>query len=509
MPRVPRYEATRGIPAQAPVVRGDIGTAGAEFEALGKLGKVVGQIGLSVGERALELKQQDEDNYIIEQANTFDDSMLSVFIEARSKTGKDAIGNVGRLQALSDKQQRAILDKTPSHLQDALRQKLEVRSQHYEKRLATHEAVQRRVVNEINANASKENAAKKAYNIADSLVGLDETALQVAAFIGTARVESEQLGIPFTPEDRSAIYASAIDGMIDSNPYRANELLNIVRPELSAKHERYYGKAIPSAVKAADKEKERLKNKEKADKKEAEDAIAENWRQTVHVPKLADGTLTIPDIRNAPIPGKEKDELIRQLMTREKARAAGKDDPYEITNPKVYGTVSYAINTDPGSVTVDEIWDLHGKGLSTDDCQKFQKLWEQKTKDPKPEKDARQSNLIKKVERDRKDGVYGSVGKVESDIKAGAAANEINEAFRVNPDMTEKDAELLYKNVTESDKRNWIERLLNTLRFDQTEEEKVNEAERAEAIKLLSTAPGGAKPLTEANIQEVMKRMRK
>lgn len=332
--RVPRYEARVTYPTRAPVVRGDVGTAALVPQAVGGLGRVIGQIGAAVGQRALELKQEEEDNYIIEQANTFDDLLLPEFINARGKIGKEAVGNVERIRAFSLERQQTILDKAPPHLQDVLKQKLEMRSQHYERRLATHEAIERRRVRLINADASRENAAKKAYNMSDSLIRLDEIALQVAEFAGIARAESIQLGIPFSEKDRSDIYAAAVDGMIVDNPHRAGELLKIVESELVTERVKYYEKAIPVAVKAAKAEQKANEAKIKIEAKEILEAAREKTENQFFI-DLENRELTFTKIVESNLHPDDKRlwEKLRQAQA--DANAKG-EEAFKFSDPDYY-----------------------------------------------------------------------------------------------------------------------------------------------------------------------------
>ena len=81
----------------------------------------------------------------------------------------------------------------------------------------------------------------------------------------------------------------------------------------------------------------------------------------------------------------------------DKAEKAIKDDgdnPYEKSDPAMRAQIAHIVMTAPHTLSNDVIWDLNGSGLSTKDCEKFSKIWEDRSVKGANPKEVEVANIL-------------------------------------------------------------------------------------------------------------------
>jgi len=139
----------------------------------------------------------------------------------------------------------------------------------------------------------------------------------------------------------------------------------------------------------------------------------------------------------------------------------GEKNQFEITDPVVYGKFSHIINTDPDSIKSEsDIWDFHGKGLSTGAAEKFTTMWEQKrskeTSDEKRMKEvqpARYSSMMKALQKAK----FFDSDEVQNDIIYGKIQQQMDNFFISKKDATNDEAANFYDSLTKPYQGNWVE----------------------------------------------------
>lgn len=193
-----------------------------------------------------------------------------------------------------------------------------------------------------------------------------------------------------------------------------------------------------------------------ARQKEAVETQREQERKTL-LPKMRDRSLSPEDIYNSSFDEKEKKQWFGWMDSRNKAIASGKVDPLTETNDSVYGNMSERINLYPETVKKSDIWELHGKGLSTDDCEKLTKQHESNLKDPvKFQAGKRAHRSLLKL---KSSGVFGE--DVEAEQIWGQKANALDNYLRDNPDASNEEITKYFEGLVAEEKSNFFGQLLD------------------------------------------------
>ena len=109
----------------------------------------------------------------------------------------------------------------------------------------------------------------------------------------------------------------------------------------------------------------------KAREVEGVNKAQESWKLDSYK-KFRDNTLTFAEIDGSPLSADEKLRWVNWLDKKNKAVVEKTVDPFENTNATIYGRTSERISLNPKSINVEkDIWAFHGKGLSTDSCNKL------------------------------------------------------------------------------------------------------------------------------------------
>jgi len=195
---------------------------------------------------------------------------------------------------------------------------------------------------------------------------------------------------------------------------------------------------------------------EEARQKDALEKQREAQRVQI-LPRLRSGELSAVEIYNSSFDEKEKKQWLDWMDKRNKAIAAGKKDPLTVTNDAVYGNMSERISLYPETVKREDIWALHGKGLSTDDCEKLTKQHETNLKDPiKFQGGKRAHASLLKL---KNAGVFGEG--VEAETVWGQKANALDNYLSDNSDASNEEITKFFEGLVAEEKSNWFGGMLD------------------------------------------------
>lgn len=197
---------------------------------------------------------------------------------------------------------------------------------------------------------------------------------------------------------------------------------------------------------------------EAAREKEEIEAQREQQRTTL-LPKLREGSITSQDIYEAGFDTNEEKRWFDWMDTRNKAIAAGKSDPLTETNDAVYGNMSERVNRYPETVTKDDIWALHSKGLSTDDCEKLTKRLDSLKEDTVKAQGLKRSHTS--LSKLKNQGIFGEG--TEAEKVWGEKANALDHYVDTHPDATNEDITKFTNDLVEEEKSNFFGKMLDYL----------------------------------------------
>ena len=196
---------------------------------------------------------------------------------------------------------------------------------------------------------------------------------------------------------------------------------------------------------------------EEARQKEAVEKGREAQRENL-LPKMRDGSITPDDIYNAGFDTGEEKQWFGWMDSRNKAIASGKTDPLTETNDAVYGNMSERINLYPDTVDKADIWALHGKGLSTSDCEKLTKTHEGN------EKDSAKAQALKRghstLNTYKNDGLFGDDTQ-ESEKVWGQKSNALDQYSADHPDASNEDITTFLEGLVSEEKSNYFGGILD------------------------------------------------
>jgi len=173
--------------------------------------------------------------------------------------------------------------------------------------------------------------------------------------------------------------------------------------------------------------------------------------------KEKEGTLTYGDIEATGLEQGEKRREADRLDRRNKALADGKVDPYTVQNDAIYGNMSELVSLHPEATSDRKIWDLHGEGLSTDNCKLLVKEWKSKTEDPVKAQAAKRAHSSLKSMKSA--GIFGE--DEEAEITWGKKANALDNYLSDNPDASNEDITTYLEGLVSEEKSNYFGEILD------------------------------------------------
>lgn len=193
-----------------------------------------------------------------------------------------------------------------------------------------------------------------------------------------------------------------------------------------------------------------------ARQKEELEAHREQQRVTL-LPKMRDGSIAPNDIYEAGFDTKEEKQWFDWMDSRNKAISAGKTNPLTETNDAVYGNMSERINLYPETVKRGDIWALHGKGLSTEDCEKLTKQHQSNLEDPVKFQGGKRAHasLLKL----KNGGVFGE--DVEAETVWGQKANALDNYLRDHPDASNEEITKYFEGLVKEETSSWVGKILD------------------------------------------------
>ena len=189
----------------------------------------------------------------------------------------------------------------------------------------------------------------------------------------------------------------------------------------------------------------------KAREIEGDNKAQEDWKLDSYK-KFRDNTLTFAEIDKSPLGADEKIRWTDWLDRKNKAVVEKKIDPFEDTNTTIYGRTSERISLNPKSINIEkDIWAFHGKGLSTDSCNKLISQLKTNTDDPLRGDIAKRTHgLLKRFannyifDEDEKENAY----------IYGEKANALDQFLETNP--TDVEVEKFFKELTTESTSSWL-----------------------------------------------------
>lgn len=479
MPIIPRYKGHVQLSNEAPAVRGDIGSAGLEYQAIASFGESAFRAGELLAKRAQEMQEEDDSNYVTEQTLAFENDAIALTEEEMSLSGKAALNGSERISKRLDDKITEYVSRAPVQVQTALKEKLGFRRNDRLNQIAAHEAGQRRVYETQLAGQAEDTYRKSAFNSPNTL----------PTYLGYAK---NDLGERYTPEVRSNIIAAAVDGMILHDLASAKDYFEIVRQDMTADHQKYYEKAIDTALKNKAKDEELEAKKIKADLEDQEKSWTEE--DTEQAGQLyRDKALTYEFVDKMRIKDKAKwYERVEKQLKDEETKEAG-DAEAEMRR---------RISMKPDSIeSKAEIWDLLDKGVPPKTVQTMVADWENKKKGDAPDRDARQARLHDTLKSAKNHGLFDDPdideekdGWLKSEEVWRDLARQVDAYFKANPNATDRDVqgfeEELLRPFKERDAKGRIRKILDWIKGASTVEPFTEQKKKA-SEGLSNKAPEG------------------
>lgn len=191
---------------------------------------------------------------------------------------------------------------------------------------------------------------------------------------------------------------------------------------------------------------------ERRDRERKADAELQDQLYQDFAKKFDDGTLTADYVKASGASGALLEQYLSKLRIKANAQIKGDENPFEITNPNVYATVSKKLAFEPESMDKKYIWGFHGDGLSTKMCEYFQARWEEQiAPDRSPNLKALVQRWHKHINTQRENGLWAD--EFEIDTPEGIEENNagymriaqgLDELIMGNPNITNDEIQTWY-----------------------------------------------------------------
>jgi len=245
---------------------------------------------------------------------------------------------------------------------------------------------------------------------------------------------------------------------------------------------------------------------------DADTYAAWSYRVNVEPDKISSASEIFTDVGKG-LSVSDAEKLVRAWRANRTKPEEAKD-PLETTDPRVYSSWSYLVNTFADGITsAKEIYADVGQGLSINDVEKLVKLWNanrtkpDKTEDPlRSQRSKRYHSILKRLATDN---IFGEDDK-ENELVYGKKANLMDDYLITHPEATDQEIEQFFDDLVADEKEAWYARAWNWLFGEEKTEEIEEEIEEGEgslrdqAIEILKR---NGLAITEENVEKVIKRL--
>lgn len=548
MPKVPKYSASIDQKVVPSGPRRNVAQAG-------MIGRAVAGFGLTVS----RVVQRREETLILDYITGLSGWQREFDTEYQSRKGSDAWGIADELKNKYEERFKGI-DKLSlsSGAKDALKRKVAVYREHAMNKASVYVSVQDRVfkiqtfkngrqgiIDDVQANFNNPTFIKERFTDLEKMANDAFYPELAEAQILAAKDEALE---------------AAIERAMLTDPELAKEMLDEYRDDLLADTEERLEKAIKTALEKVDIQRkanelyttlfEKYPNdpdaalKDLADPKydrevaekvklmfrgiRADEARREAEEKQVEVEtkertnrdfvkKFSNNALTTDEVLTSPLDAHDQQVWISNIKKRADAIKAGNKNPFNITDPAVYGRWSQQINMVPESLKdTGEIWQAHGYGLSTDDTLKLAARWNTwkkgqepgKSKEPKlgPALDTVYKRGHQTLGRFRTQELFGKKDDPETEKMFGEIALKWDQYFDAalvskTPPSAE-DAQKFFDEQLTPVKKKWFKDIWSILSQDRTYTSPIVEPENQEAIEWLKEQE---LPINPFNINEYIR----
>jgi hypothetical protein len=444
MPRIPRYTAQIGIPAQGPGVRGNVQQAGQGYAGIASFGEEVARHALEVNEKIRSAREVDE--------------------FATAKTNTQRMFNEFELQAADDPDYRNIhnnflewREKVYKQVADGI---TEPKARDAYKNYFDQEAMTREFV--VRKLADKKEVAHMRGNLT---ANLDEAAKQgdvqwiddlITGAVAANVIDAHEGAKERIAALQKARMTGAWNLALGSSDY--NSSLKVIND--------YPGLTVAERDKLGGHLKRTFDHREAIAAEELK-TKQEQYRNEA-LASLRQMTLTFDNVMKSPLDAKEKEHWIGLIDKQNKALKEGKKSPFEERDPETYAQVSFLVNTEPDKITKPQIYSYVGKGknkgFTTEDAERLvarrkANLTTEKPDDPlKADRAKRYHTLLKQAHTN---GIFGGKDATDAMHTYGEKANLLDAWILSNPDATDKEVEEYFKVLIEKEKSDFFGKLLD------------------------------------------------
>lgn len=210
--------------------------------------------------------------------------------------------------------------------------------------------------------------------------------------------------------------------------------------------------------KAADQEE----RQEEADQKQLDERMRELTRKDfikrIEAPNVDNPLSPMEVIDNPNLEAKDIEHFLKVMKAKAAAELKDSKSVYDETNETLYGAWKERIYLRPESIEdLDDIWADHGKGLSTTNVSELSKLWEDRTKPGKEEKNLALQRAVKTLGKMRDLGMFGNIKDEDELLEAHTKHNNYVSAVEIqvaqHPEWGDKEIMDYVAEITEDDQK--------------------------------------------------------
>jgi hypothetical protein len=535
MPDLPKREESLGVrtqvrrrqPDATPLARG----VQAQAEAAVQFGSTLRQVGENLEKRNERMAREKQVNKANDIYNNSYRQATRAYIDELHNEGRRNMdpekpdeNPVARFSRITNEILETNLEGHDDNIIQLVRTRMGERQNYWDERLALKQVKDIQKDRASNFDQAMDNYATSVFADPGSLENsLEAVDIDIAAS-GLTEEDAQNTRI----EARDRLATEALLGIAQKQPKTAEKLLE--------------SGAYDNLLKDPDSKRDlqsRIKTQAgllKGRRDEALNIAREEWRNEA-LDKMSKGDLREAQIRTSPLEAKEKGQWISKL------KAQAKDfNAFQTSDDIIKADVTERVYTEPDTITTQEIFDLMGKGLSTPDATALgNKLREIQGKKGDPLKNSEISQAIKQVELMRQASFFDEDDKVNNNIEAGRQKIALEQWARENPDKSPLDYIDALSKTKGGSMMDWISSFFTTsdlsvseglLPVTQLPEETIErltpselrgelETETAqgkrarESVERLRTTASKAvqmlrragQPVTQANVEEVTKRL--
>lgn len=183
MPRIPRYERQRTIPAEATSPLMNVAAAGRVGEAAQGFADAAGGFADALLQRKKEMQRRDDDYAVSRIASWYDEEHLAFNAQQKQLKGPDAYGSQERVKEFTAQAVKKYAEGIESpYVRERVQSHIEYRQAELERDISLHEAVEGKRVGEQTEALKLETQMNRAYH---GLGAVEENVNEYIAFINT------------------------------------------------------------------------------------------------------------------------------------------------------------------------------------------------------------------------------------------------------------------------------------------------------------------------------------